>query len=57
MIGDTPHDIACGKVIGARTIAVATGRYSVDELRAESPTAVFDDLSDTAALLRVLGAA
>ncbi len=57
VIGDTPHDIACGKVIGARTIAVATGRYSVDELRAESPTAVFDDLSDTAALLRALGAA
>ena len=57
VIGDTPHDIACGKVIGAQTIAVATGRYSVSELRAEAPTAVFDDLSDTAALLRALGAA
>ena len=57
VIGDTPHDIACGKFIGAQTIAVATGRYSVDELRAEGATAVFADLRDTAALLRALGAA
>ena len=57
VIGDTPHDIACGKVIGAQTIAVATGRYSAEELRAETPTVVFEDLSDTPALLRTLGAA
>jgi len=43
VIGDTPHDVACGKVIGAKTIAVATGGYSVEELRACDPTAVFDD--------------
>ena len=57
VIGDTPHDIACGKVIGAQTIAVATGRYSQEELRAGAPTAVFADLSDTAAFLRAVGAA
>jgi len=57
VIGDTPHDIACGKIIGARTVAVATGQYSADQLRAESPTALFDDLSDTEALLRIIGAA
>lgn len=49
VIGDTPHDVACGKVIGAHTIAVATGGYSLDELRACEPTAAFADLSDTAA--------
>lgn len=43
VIGDTPHDIECGKVIGARTIAVATGAYSVEKLRACNPTAVFED--------------
>src|SRR5207245_10710740 len=32
VIGDTPRDIACGKALGARTIAVATGRWSRDEL-------------------------
>jgi phosphoglycolate phosphatase-like HAD superfamily hydrolase len=54
VVGDTPHDIACGKIIGAQTIAVATGRFSVEELRACEPTAVFRDLSDTAAVLRLL---
>jgi phosphoglycolate phosphatase len=54
VIGDTPHDIACGKIIGARTIGVATGRFSVEKLRACTPTAVFADLSDTAAVIAML---
>lgn len=54
IIGDTPHDIECGKVIGARTIAVATGRHTRDELAAHDPTAVFDNFADTAAFLRVI---
>jgi phosphoglycolate phosphatase-like HAD superfamily hydrolase len=37
VIGDTPHDVACGKAIGARVIAVATGGYSLDQLRATDP--------------------
>lgn len=38
VIGDTPHDISCGKTIGARTLAVATGPgYSLDELRECEP--------------------
>ena len=57
VIGDTPHDVACGKVIGAQTIAVATGQYSVGDLRAAGPTAVLPDLTDTAALLKLLGLA
>jgi phosphoglycolate phosphatase-like HAD superfamily hydrolase len=56
VIGDTPHDIACGKVIGAQTIAVATGQYSVEALRTATPSAVLADLSDTAAFLRLVGA-
>jgi phosphoglycolate phosphatase len=56
VIGDTPHDIECGKVIGARTIGVATGRYGVAELAAHEPTAAFKDFSDTAAFLRVIDA-
>ena len=48
VIGDTPADVACGASIGARAIGVATGRYSVDELRACDAAAVFADLSDTA---------
>ena len=37
VIGDTPNDIHCGKAIAARTIAVATGSYSVEELSTHSP--------------------
>ena len=54
IIGDTPHDIACGKAIGAKTIAVATGAFSVEELAALNPTHTFKDLSDTEALLKVI---
>ena len=54
IIGDTPHDIACGKAIGAKTIAVATGAFSVEELAALNPTYTFADLSDTQALLDVV---
>jgi phosphoglycolate phosphatase-like HAD superfamily hydrolase len=54
IIGDTPHDIACGKAIGAKTIAVATGSFSVAELAAHNPTHVFADLSDTQAVLAAI---
>jgi phosphoglycolate phosphatase len=54
IIGDTPHDIACGKAINARTIGVATGSHSVAALREHAPTAVVTDLSETAAMLRLL---
>lgn len=54
IIGDTPHDIACGKAIGAKTIGVATGSFSFAQLEAEKPTHTFQDLSDTEALLRVI---
>lgn len=46
VIGDTPHDIACGRALGARTIAVATGKFSVDVLKSFEPDAVLADLSD-----------
>ena len=45
IIGDTPHDIACGKVIGARTLAVATGHHTRAELAVHEPDALLDDLS------------
>jgi len=51
VIGDTPADIECGRALGARALAVATGRYTVEELRAHHPFAVFPDLSDTAAVI------
>ncbi len=37
VIGDTPNDIRCGKMIGAYTIGVATGTFSEPELAAHDP--------------------
>jgi phosphoglycolate phosphatase-like HAD superfamily hydrolase len=54
VIGDTPHDIACGKVIGARTVAVATGRNSSERLRSHAPTAVFENFADSEAFFALL---
>ena len=54
IIGDTPADILCGRSLGVRAIGVATGRYSVDELRAHNPAATFADLSDTDAVVHAI---
>ena len=55
VIGDTPADVACGKSIGARTLAVATGGSTLEELRDTRADAVLADLSDAAVVLRAFG--
>ena len=37
VIGDTPHDIDCGRAVGAKTIAVATGGATIEELEEHDP--------------------
>lgn len=54
VLGDTPHDITCARAIGARAVAIATGRHTREELAAHHPDFLFDDLSDTAGLLAAL---
>ena len=54
IIGDTPSDVACGRGIGARAIAVATGHYDVAALEACNPHTVFADLTDTGAVVRAI---
>lgn len=54
VIGDTPADLHCGRSIGARAIGVATGHYSVGELLAHGPAAVFADLSRTAEVVQAI---
>ena len=54
VIGDTPHDVACARAIGARVLAVATGNYSEDDLRASGADVALPDLSDTDGALRAL---
>lgn len=52
VIGDTPRDVECAHSIGARCLAVSTGRYSAAELRAAGADIVTESLStiDVAAL-------
>ena len=54
IIGDTPHDIECGKVIGACTLAVATGKHPIEELISHGPTAALPDLADAALFWRTI---
>ena len=55
VIGDTGHDIACGKAIGARTVAVATGSWPREQLAAHKPDFLFDDLSNVDEVINTLG--
>src|SRR6266480_3791695 len=55
VIGDTPRDIGCGKALGARTIAVATGSWSREKLAEHDPDILIDDLSDVDRLINTLG--
>jgi phosphoglycolate phosphatase len=54
IVGDTPFDVEVARRGGARSIAVATGRHSINELREAGADRVFEDLSDTDAVLRCL---
>ncbi len=54
VIGDTKNDILCGKHIGVKSIAVATGDYTREELLKYEPDYIFDDFSDTGKVVEVI---
>jgi len=54
IIGDTPRDVACAIMFGLTSIAVATGRYSADDLKRAGADYVFTDLADTNKVLSVI---
>lgn len=54
IIGDTPGDVACAQSIRARTLAVATGPFTTEQLRTCNPTYVFESLADTPSVLRAI---
>jgi phosphoglycolate phosphatase-like HAD superfamily hydrolase len=57
VIGDTPHDVAAGKAIGARTIAVATGSYTAAELAEHEPWTVLERLPEPPRFRELIGLA
>lgn len=54
IIGDTPHDIACARAHGCRSIGVATGRYTVAELAESGADLAAQDLTDTKGVVQWL---
>lgn len=55
VIGDTPHDIDCGRAFGAKTAAIATGNFSREQLATHQPDFLFDDLSNVQEVIARLG--
>ena len=49
VIGDTQFDIRCGKAIGAKVLAVATGGAKLDELKKHQPDWAVADLTHVSA--------
>ena len=45
VVGDTPHDIRCGRAIGAKVLAVATGGATLHELKQHQPDWAVEDLT------------
>lgn len=54
IIGDTPHDVDCAKAHGCRSIGVATGAFSIEQLRDAGADLTVPTLADTSALLEWL---
>ena len=54
VIGDTPHDVDCARAVGARTIAVASGVYGSDALRAHGAWRVLDRIPSPDAFLALI---
>ena len=57
VIGDTPYDIHCGKAIGAKVIAIASGSYSQTELEQHEPWWTFTSFPDPSQFWQQLEAA
>lgn len=45
LVGDTVHDVTCGRAIGALTVAVCTGSTTRDRLESAGADFVLDDLT------------
>lgn len=54
IIGDTRHDILCGRDIDVFAVAVSTGHYSSEDLHLHGPDALLEDLSNAEAFFRLL---
>lgn len=54
VVGDAVADVRCGRALGVRSVAVASGRTSVETLAAENPDVVLPSMGDVDAALRAI---
>ena len=54
IVGDTLLDVATGRAVGARVVAVATGPAAAADLRAAGADVVLPDLTDTSAVVEAI---
>lgn len=54
IIGDTKHDILCGRHLNVMSIAVSTGHYNSEDLSQYNPDYLLDDLSDTEKIIELI---
>jgi phosphoglycolate phosphatase-like HAD superfamily hydrolase len=54
VIGDTPLDIRCARAIGAKVVAVATGSFTAEQLRAFEADLVLENLAEQMELFEML---
>lgn len=54
VVGDTPHDVSCGKSHALNVLCVATGCFSQEELSAYQPNITVKSLHDDATLDKIL---
>jgi len=55
VIGDTPKDIECGKILNIKTVGVATGPYSPEQLQESGADYVFKDFTRYENFIDILG--
>lgn len=56
IVGDSIHDVACGRSLGVRAVAVATGPTPFERLAGEKPDALLESFADEeAAVEAILG--
>ena len=54
IVGDSVHDVACGRSLGVRAVAVATGPTPFARLAGEAPDALLESFADVEAAARAI---
>jgi|SRR5215470_2260204 len=54
VVGDSVHDVLCGRSLGVRSVAVATGPTTAERLAEQGPDVLLPNFADTSAALEAI---